>query len=251
MYYGRLMMSGQNEIYERIIDLSIKVVQGKLDPLDVDIGRYLKLLKEKELDISNVSELYMDIYALNGLVLILEAQYKRLKSGGLGLYIEPLLVKLKAKQLSLESISRIFIKCWHPSISIQISTTESIIEAINYYNQLKPINERRFKIDAAPIVSATSIPSLILPSELEDMMEKLLKELWKESGGDWIEYYTFISKGGDKVERAYILSFIITSGWAELKLRRFEDKILIRPIKSVAQPDDVYSVATELKGDTQ
>ena len=242
-------MSSQNEIYERIIDLSIKVVQGKLDPMDIDISKYLDLLRKQKMDLADIPKLYMDITALTGLVLILEAQYNRLKNSGLGLYIEPLLVRLKAKQLSLTSLSRIFLKCWHPSVNIQLSTNEMAREAAEYYNNLKPIDQRMFTLDGVPLDEKIASIDLIIPEELERMMDELLKELWSVSNGEWIDYYEFISRGEDHIQRAYILSFIVTNGWAEIKYRRFEDKIFLRPIKDVGEPSDTYSVTTELRGE--
>jgi hypothetical protein len=191
----------------------------------------------------------MDMKALSGLVLINEAQYKRIRNSGLGLYVEPLLVKLKARQLSIESMSNIFLKCWHPSVNIQLSTNETVREAVEYYNKLKPLDERFFRIESFPLDDKVTSLNLIIPNELEEMMDSLLRELWEDSDGDWVDYHEFISKGDNRVERAYILSFIITNGWAEIKYRRFEDKILVRPIKVPEEPSDTYSVATELKGD--
>ena len=85
----------ETEYYDRLIDLAISVAEGKVDPLDININKFIEYLKKASIESFDYNLLYKDIRALSGLVLILEAQYKSLKDRGLGLYIEPLLLKLK------------------------------------------------------------------------------------------------------------------------------------------------------------
>jgi len=237
-----------NELYERLVDLAILVSDGKVDPLDIDISRFLNIIKEVNLEKYDTSMLYKDIRALNGLILILEAQYKALKDKGLGLYIEPLLVRLKAKQLSIEKLANILLRCWTPTINVITSSTMDLLSSFAYFKSLKPLSERKLIIKPISLAKEDIKAMIMIPENIELKLKNLYKELVEYSEGSWVEYISFIYKSGDPIERAYLMSFLVTMGAVQMKYKRLEDKYFIKPVKAEAEVLDVYSIPVNIWG---
>ena len=240
-------MSNKDELYERLIDLSIKVAEGKVNPLDVNVSKYLSLISQLFTGLRRKEDFIKDIRALHGLITILSLQYKLLKSKSMGLHIEPILVELRMRQLSVEKIARILEAAWHPAIEIECAHECALESAIKYFEKLKPLVQRRFKqmYYGSPLVHVEKVhvPSI----DIKKKLKEVLIELVKISGGSWVDYYEFIYKG-DPVERAYLLSFLITEGKVEMKHVRFEDKVYIRPVIGEVRVEEYYSITTRIEG---
>jgi hypothetical protein len=221
------------EIYERIIDLAIKVAEGKVDPFDVDVGRFLRdISRYGELSTLDFDILVKDINAINGLIMILEAQSKVLKRRGLGLYLDKVLLRLKLYRMDIEDLSRIFSKAWRPIVEVESINLESIKESLFYFNNLKDLMSRRLKFDELrePVSGDVEARYFVLPRRIRERIMSFLEELRDVSRGDFIDYWRFIHMRGDPVERAYLLSFLISDGWVDVKINRLEERIWIRPL---------------------
>jgi len=184
------------EVYERIIDLSLKVYKGEVDPLDIDLADFIKYIIEADVENLPIDLMYLDINALYGLALILEAQSRVIKEKTSGLYIDKILAKLNLVKMSISELSNVLRLSWRPNAEASFIDIESPIQ---YY-----IEER-----------------------VSEHMGRLYNELVESAGFNWIDYYEFIERG-DKIFRAYILSFLITSGYVQMKVDRIRKKILIK-----------------------
>jgi len=237
-----------DEIYERLINLAVLVAEGRLDPLSVDVAKFLDVIKGIDLAKLDLSMLYKDIRALSGLITILEAQYISLKNRGLGLYVEPMLIKLKAKSLSLEKLANILLKSWTPTVNILSSSIFDLLTAYTYFMSLKPIKERRIKY-ILPTITSEQIESVItIPENLDLKLRKLFNELLSYSDGNWVKYEDFIYKFENPIETAYLMSFLVTMGLVEMKYRKLEDQHYIRPLTEEFEVKNVYSISVNIKG---
>lgn len=224
-------MSSLEELYDRILDLAIKVSEGIIDPFDVDVGRFIRQLARNRRFLElGYSYLIKDIRALNGLVAILEAQGRSLRRRGLGLYLDKMLLKLRIYKMSLDDLANVFIHSWRPVVEMETINIEALKEALFYFNSLKDLESRRLKFEELTEFLGEGVePKLFIePRVIRRLMMNLLEELRIRSGGDYIDYDNFI-RGGDPVERAYILSFLISDGWVDVRVNRLEEKIFIRP----------------------
>ncbi len=223
-------MSSVEELYDRIIDLAIKVSEGVVDPFDVDVGRFIKqLARNKRLLDLDYSYLIKDIRALNGLVAILEAQGRSLRRRGLGLYLDKMLLKLRIYRMSIDELAQVFSRSWKPIVEMECINMDALKEALFYFNSLKDLESRRLRFEELSEYTGMVEPRLFIePRVIRSMMMSLLDELRERSGGEFIDYDLFI-KDGDPVERAYILSFLISDGWIVVKIDRLKEKIWIRP----------------------
>lgn len=230
------------DYYDRLIDLAISVAEGKVDPLDININKFIEYLKKASIESFDYNTLYKDIKALNGLILILEAQYKSLRDRGLGLYIEPLLLKLKVKQASIKTLAGILAKCWHPTINIYLSSTYDLLSSLDYYNSLKPLKDRRIKMLPARIPEFKIGESYLLPEKIEDKMKRIFDNLLNVSEGGWVDYHSYILNYDEPLETAFIISLLVSAGLVEMRYRRLENRYYIRPTKPQFKPIDYYSL---------
>ncbi len=227
------MSSNLDEMYDRIIDLAIKVVEGDVDPFDVDVGRFITLLSKHEaLDSLEYSYLLKDIRALSGLIAILEAQGRSLKKRGIGLYLDKLLLRLKIFKMNIDELANIFSISWRPIVSLEMINLESIGESVSYFNNLSDLASRKFSFEEEHLSYGDFKPKLfIIPSELKLLMNKLYEDLKHYSKGEYVEYEAFIRYKGDPIENAYLLSFLISEGLVDIKVNRLEEKVWIKPLK--------------------
>jgi hypothetical protein len=221
-----------DEIYDRILDLAVKVAEGVVDPFDVDVGRFISLLAEKgELDKLDYDLLVKDIRALNGLIMILESQSRLLRRKGLGLYLDKALMRLRIYKMDIMDLAKVFSFSWSPIVEVEALSDEAIFDALSYFNSLRDLGSRRLKFEEREgVIDYDYKPRIfIIPEALRKRMMVLLDELREVSRTDYIDYNMFIHAGvGDPVERAYILSFLISDGWVDVKINRLEEKIYIR-----------------------
>src|SRR5438552_14670505 len=98
----------------RVISLCQSIESSSANPFEVDIMEKLQVLKKHLPDWEILDELLLDSEALYELEQIVKLQDQWLKGKATSLYIDPLLVQLKAKLLSRQASSESFIKSWHP-----------------------------------------------------------------------------------------------------------------------------------------
>ncbi|RLG62885.1 hypothetical protein DRN84_00730 [Candidatus Geothermarchaeota archaeon] len=216
-------MLSLKEVYERIIDLSLKVYKGEVDPLDIDLADFIKYIIEADVENLPIDLMYLDINALYGLALILEAQSRVIKEKTSGLYIDKILAKLNLVKMSISELSNVLRLSWRPNAEASFIDIESINRALIYFKSrimIKFIPPEKVSKEFKPI-------QYYIEERVSEHMGRLYNELVESAGFNWIDYYEFIERG-DKIFRAYILSFLITSGYVQMKVDRIRKKILIK-----------------------
>ncbi len=242
--------SSDIEIYERIIDLAVGVAECRIDPLDVDVGRFLERLKRLgDVDPSLVDLLMLDVRALHGLIMILEAQSRRLRDRGYGLYLNRLLVRMAADKLTSEELVDLFEASWRPIMELEYMDRDLLDDALTYYVNLIDLALRSRIMPSFREVLVDVSPELFRePVDLEGYGDELRRELWEASRGDYIDYFDFIFKGEKPVLRAYIVSFLISDGWIDVKIDRLKRKIFIRPREKRLEFRNPTSIVVVMKG---
>ncbi len=241
-----------------MIELCRDVETSSANPFDVDIREKILLLKQRLPELKLLDELLVDSEAMLELAQIVKLQDQWLKSRASALFIDPLLIQLKVKLLSKESLTEAFVKSWHPIAQVDQLSPRGLEKAFAYWRELVPISER-FKdqfgsygvrpgtVEYADLVGL----GVFTKEQFEVGLAQLHDELLKESNGDWVDYRQFI--GGEsfetKVRRAYLLAFLISEGRALLKTEPLTGRIwtmgLAEKTKGVPK-----SVAISITGDS-
>jgi len=121
------------------------------------------------------------------------------------------------------------------------------MQAIQYWNDLIPIEERWQKTDFTEIETGTTTRDELLEQKVladktfSEELDILWKELIQKTGEqDKIKYWDFIgaSTFHETVRRAYLTSFLATYGYAALEIDRMEEIIFLKPYKKPATFDN-------------
>lgn len=241
----------RREVYERLIDLAIKVAEGKVNPLEVDVASFIEQIKWGVIpDYADLRGLLDDVRALNGLTVILEAQSKLLKEKGLGLYFSRFLIKLRLMKMDVNDLVEVFKKSWSPSVGIEVVNLDALKRSLVYFVNLPtPLRRRLRQEGGGGKLSCTEVEKPFKLVNVEKQMEELYQKLVEYSNYRYVEYYDFLRHTGDPIESAYLLSYLLSEGYVEAVVDRFLNKVYIRPRASRTPIKSPTTLVTTLKLD--
>jgi hypothetical protein len=229
---------GREEL-RRIIETCLSVEAKGLNPFLVNVDELVSVIKQFFPNWSDPDELCLDAEALNQIASVIKMQSEWIKHRANSLYRDPFLVEEKLRSLPIESIAAIFDEAWHPLVELEQVTMGSLETALRYWTELTPLDERWRKeslllADVSPTSREELIKQGVLLSEtFTAELEKLWEELktFETDKEGKIGYWDFIGAEtyDETVKRAYLTSFLITYGYADLEVHPLEEEIFVRP----------------------
>jgi hypothetical protein len=226
------------EHLQRVIDLC-KSVEGKgLDPFIVDVDDIIQIVREYFPEWQSPEELCLDAEAVNELASLIKLQSDWVKHRSTSLYTDPFLIEEKIRKMSKIELANIFLKVWHPIVELEQISPNNLIEAIKYWQNLVPLDERWQKTAISEIQTGTAtreelyeqriLAEKAFNPQLEAFWEELKQKSEKEGK---IRYWDFIGAKSyeETIDRAYMTSFLITYGYATLEVHRLEEEMFIKP----------------------
>jgi len=226
------------EQLQRIIELCKSVEERGLDPFLVDVDDIIEIIRRYFPKWDKPEQLCLDAEALNRLASVIKLQGEWVKHRSTSLYTDPFLLEEKIRKLDIETIVEIFLKSWRPIVEFEQISPHSLAEAINYWKELLPLDERWKNIEAQIIEAGVSTREELIEQRLleektfTERVEALWNELKERVGGEGkIRYWDFIGADTFKetVQRAYLTSFMVTHGYAKLEIYPLEDEVYIKP----------------------
>jgi hypothetical protein len=219
------------------------VEKGGSNPFDVDVRKALEKLRQCLPEWKLLSELLLDVEALNYLSTVIKLQGEWVKYRASTLYIDPLIIELRIRLASSEELASAFVRSWHPIASLNQLTPDRMKAGLDYWNNLLTLEER-FRKDIPPEdiqLGALSIGDLIemrtfSETEFNERLQTLKKELEifekeRNTSGrnEGVDYWNFIYRDSfyETMLRAYLASFLLSGGHASLQIDPLEDEIRI------------------------
>jgi len=223
----------------KIIDLCRVVEKKGLDPFEIDVTKSLQTLKRYLPSWRRLDDLLLDAEALKELSTIVKLQCDWIKHRASSLYIDPLLIELKVKLSTNEELAEVFLKSWHPTVTLNQISPSRLKAGLDYWNALIPLSDRfrdKFGLQLKELgvlsIDALIKSRILSDEEFSDLLERIRCELRERAGVEGeIDYWDFIFSEdfSETVVRAYLTSFLITQGYATLKVDPIEDTISISP----------------------
>lgn len=221
----------------RIIDLCKTVEQKRLDPFEVEVAKILEVLRLRLPEWKLPEELCLDAEAIREVAEIVKLQWDWIKHRSSLLYVDSILLTLKMRRMDMRSLARSLLKSMHLIVSIDQLTSERIIEAIEYWNQLMPLEERlrREFPTAIPSEYLTLMDLLRLGVASGKSFSEFLEDLWRElkrkSISGKIPYWDFIGRDTfeETVIQAFLASFLVTYGYSQLESDPITGEIFLVP----------------------
>ncbi|MEM1989598.1 MAG: hypothetical protein QW782_03050 [Candidatus Bathyarchaeia archaeon] len=241
---GSLLSEKQRDIKEareelqRIIGLCRSVEIKGLDPYIVDVDDLVKVIRDYFPMWKDSEDLCLDAEAINSIASVVRMQGEWVKRRASALYRDPFLIEEKVRGLPVDKMAEIFLKVWRPIIELEQLTIKGFREALKYWSDLPPLNVRWQKIgytktETECVTREEVIKEGVLSSEpFMAELEKVWLELKSRVLRDGkIRYWDFIGSETyeDTVRRAYLTSFLVTYGYANLQINFSEDEIFILP----------------------
>lgn len=220
----------------RIIDLCRMIEKKGIDPFEVDVEKNLNKLREYLPKWKLLDDLLIDAEALNQLTSIIKLQGDWIRYRSSRMYIDPVIVELKLRMLDAPELSQIFMRSWHPIVSLDQITPSKMRDAMDYWNNLLPISERfgesGVKITEPGYMSRDELVHFI-EVDFEKGMDDMWKELKERAAGGRIDYWEFISAETfeETIERSHIVSFLVSNGFAHLDMRPLEEEMFLIPLE--------------------
>jgi hypothetical protein len=226
------------ERLQRIIELCRSVEERGVDPFAVDVDDIIATLHKYFTDWESPEELSLDAEAVQYLASVIQNQGDWVKHRSTSLYTDPFLLEEKILRLDKEEMVTLFARVWNPIIELEQLTIPTLAEAMKYWGDLAPIDERWKKSGPMQVeTEATTREELVRLKILAEKtffeeLEAFWTELEQKVGEDEkIRYWDFVGADTyrETLDRAYMTSFLITYGYATLELNPLEEEIFIKP----------------------
>jgi hypothetical protein len=127
------------------------------------------------------------------------------------------------------------LKSWHPIVELESLTNEAVEEALEYWDSLLPVAERWKRLDLGSPLSPSAVAlddllrlGLARKEDFEKTLTKFWEELKQEARGRKLDYWKFVSRKSfqETVRRAYLVSFLVTHGYASMLIDGFRIYLL-------------------------
>ena len=231
-----------SERIQRVIALCKSVEERGVDPFAVNVDDIIATLQKYFPEWESPEELSMDAEAIQCLASVIQNQGDWVKYRSTSLYTDPFLLEEKIQRLDKEELAAVFTQVWNPVIEMEQLSQSTISEALKYWNDLVPIDERWQRNGPMQVeTGATTREELV---KLKILAEKTFREeletFWEElkqkiGVNEKILYWNFVGADTyqETLDRAYMTSFLVTYGYATLELHPLEEEVFIMSFTEV------------------
>ncbi len=229
----------------RIIGLCMTVESHGLNPFEVEVQQILGTLREYLPGWKALDDIILDAQTLNQIATVVSLQGEWLKRRSTSLFVDPLLVELKLRMMSSPRLMAMFALVWQPIVEMEGLSGKRVQEGVDYWNNLVSLEERRLKLpsatDSLGKVSEEELikRKLLSKKTFAEVLDNLWLELKEKTVSEGrIRYWNFIYADTyeETVNRAYLVSFLITYGYATMQINPLEEEVYLIPNKDLIEP---------------
>ena len=229
------------EKLERIIEMCLAIENHTVDPFTLNVDEIIKIVQEYFPDWEQADELNLDAEALHHLASVIKMQSEWVKQRSTSLYTDPFVLEEKIRKTGKQGMVDVFLGAWHPIVALEQLSLRSLADGLKYWEALAPLSERWKDFNAAEVAMGTTsreemIAQRVLgdkefSEELECYWRELKNHVAEKCPDGKIHYWDFIGADTyeETVQRAFMMSFLVTYGYATLEIDRLEEEILIVP----------------------
>ena len=229
------------EKLERIIEMCLAIENHTVDPFTLNVDEIIKIVQEYFPDWEQADELNLDAETLHHLASVIKMQSEWVKQRSTSLYTDPFVLEEKIRKTGKQGMVDVFLGAWHPIVALEQLSLRSLADGLRYWEALAPLSERWKDFNAAEVaMGTTSREELIaqrvlgdkeFSEELECYWRELKNHVAEKCPDGKIHYWDFIGADTyeETVQRAFMMSFLVTYGYATLEIDRLEEEILVVP----------------------
>ena len=229
------------EKLERIIEMCLAIENHTVDPFTLNVDEIIKIVQEYFPDWEQADELNLDAETLHHLASVIKMQSEWVKQRSTSLYTDPFVMEEKIRKTGKQGMVDVFLGAWHPIVALEQLSLRSLADGLRYWEALASLSERWKDFNAAEVAMGTTsreemIAQRVLgdkefSEELECYWRELKNHVAEKCSDGKIHYWDFIGADTyeETVQRAFMMSFLVTYGYATLEIDRLEEEILIVP----------------------
>jgi len=231
---------GRRDRLMSVIELCRSVKETGLDPFAVDVDYVLSVIKEFFPNVRSLQDFCLDAEAIKELSSIIEKQSSWIEHQSTSLYKDPFLLERRIRELDSQRLAEVFAQSWHPIVALEQMSINSLKGSIDYWKDLLPLDVRWSKKGPEELeTKRTSLEEarrmgFISERDFTADLEALWRELKERVGeGGSIHYWDFVGAETyeETVWRSFLVSFLVSYGYANLELDRLEEQIFLVPYK--------------------
>jgi hypothetical protein len=225
---GRTRLSAGRKELKEIIETCDAISERKFNPFFLDVNLGVETLRQYFPAWENFEDHCLDAHAINRLSEVVRLQNTQLKFQSSALYADSEFVYRKVERMSEKRLAEVFLQSWHPVTELEQLTDSVVVDALDYWNLLLPIDVRWKRRDFTrgnnpETADSNTLTGLgIQGKEFGERMTNLWNQLRQTYSTEQkpVEYWRFVKASSyqDTVQRAYYVSFLVTYGYAKLKV---------------------------------
>jgi hypothetical protein len=227
-----------------IIEMCLAIEAHQADPFTLNIDDIIAVVKEYFPQWNNPDELKLDAEVLSHLASVVKMQSEWVKQRSTSLYTDPFLLEEKIRQTSKLGMVDVFASAWTPLVEFEQLSLHNLAQGLLYWDALPPLGDRWKDINVASVEAGQVTRDELVKQRVlgdREFGDELvcywqeLKAKVEEKGKDGkISYWDFIGADTyeETVQRAFLTAFLVTYGYATLKIDRLEETVTILPYES-------------------
>jgi len=226
------------EKLQQIIEMCRSVEERGLDPFLVDVDDVIAVIREYFPEWEDLDDLCLDAETINRLASVIKLQSEWVKHRSTSLYTDPFLLEEKIKSLEKEALVELFLQAWHPVVELEQISLHSLKNALNYWQNLAPLEERWRETVLEEVETGVASREELVEERIlaDETFAEELKRFWEELKAktrekEKISYWDFVGADSyeETVHRAYMTSFLVTYGYATFEIYPLEEEVFIKP----------------------
>ena len=243
------------EELERIIKLCENIERRGIDPFTVNIRGLLEKLRRIVEENPNLDHYVIDAETLYRISTLIALQHKWLREKAKALFIDAQMISTRLVAMDKKTLVRAFLKAWRPIISLEQITPQRLRQGLEYFLSLPPRSGSRefgWKItdkEMELVKARLELEEKAMMEKIKALHRELLRRFEEQEGA--LDYWEFIKgKNFDETfERAYLLSFLITEGYVDVKRNPLKNEVKLIPYKEQVKRKSPTSLVISLRGE--
>ncbi len=229
------------EKLQRVIEMCVAIENHEVDPFTLNVEEIIGMVREFFPDWQQADELNLDAEAIHHLATVIKMQSEWVKQRSTSLYADPFVLEEKIRKTSRQGMVDVFLGAWHPIVALEKLNLRMLADGLLYWEALAPLSDRWKDFNVEQVVNGTTsyadlVKARVLgdkefSEELESYWHELKNRVAEKGVEGKILYWDFIGADTyeETVQRAFLVSFLVTYGFATLHIDRLEDITLLEP----------------------